>query len=329
VAEPGKLVISLDTEIAWGRISDPRRSEFYGLFRGAREAIDRQLDLFDLYKIPVTWALVGRLIEDANDPTSYINDELADYFQGITTDDIYADKLANSGENSFLHYHDLVQEIKSRETAHELGTHTYNHCFFREITDKALIQRDFQAMRSISEKHEFTATSLVFPKNQVDHLEIVAANAINIYRAEDIYWYDKFSRTGLLRKILRQIDLVAPIAASCVQPYTDQFGVHGLPGSIVFRREHRGVKRFIPFEFLALKSIRALNRSARTGGYVHLWWHPFNFAYKPNKHLKQLGKVLDHASRLRDKGELEVLTLGDVAKRLSVQIEYLPGAEVF
>ena len=313
----GKLVISLDTEIAWGRVSDPDRVDFYPLFRDTRSVIERMLDLFDRYDIPVTWALVGRLIEDADNPTRYLTDSLADYFPGVDTDSVYNDANLNNQSNSLVHFKEVVELIRGRSACHELGSHTYNHCFFQETTEKPLIERDFLAMQSIAAMHGINVRSLVFPKNQVNHLDVVAANGVAIYRSEDVHWYDHFGRAGpfrkALRKVLRQIDLLTPIAASGVEVGLDEHGVYSLPGSIVFRREHRGVKRHIPIGLLTGKSIRALNHSIKTGRYVHLWWHPFNFAYKQDAHFEALEKVLRHAANLRGEGVLEVLTMGDVA----------------
>jgi hypothetical protein len=322
LAECGKLVISLDTEIAWGRISDPKRTEFYGLFEDARSIIERMLDMFEQYEIPVTWALVGRLIENSENPTRYLSDNLSDYFPGIDSESVYNNADLNSDSNSFVHFAEVVALIRNYSTPHELGSHSYNHCFFDEVTDKNLIERDFLAMQSVTMQYGFNASSLVFPKNQVNHLEVVASNGIQIYRSEDVYWYDKYSRSGWLRKLLRQLDLLTPIAASNVQLETDQYGVCSLPGSIVFRREHRGLKRLLPFGLLSSKSIRALNNCVKTGNYVHLWWHPFNFAYKPEQHFKHLEKVLVHASGLREKGKLEVLTMG------AAETKYRPAIEV-
>ncbi|HHH53354.1 MAG TPA: hypothetical protein ENK91_06825, partial [Bacteroidetes bacterium] len=59
----GKLVISLDAEIAWGRIDLANREIFYPLFENTQRVMKRLLDLFDKYDVPVTWAIVGRLVE--------------------------------------------------------------------------------------------------------------------------------------------------------------------------------------------------------------------------------------------------------------------------
>lgn len=59
---------------------------------------------------------------------------------------------------------------------------------------------------------------------------------------------------------------------------------------------------------------RGLDRLADTDdGVVHLWLHPHNAVDRHGR--ERMREVLAHVARLRDRGEIEVETMGEVAAR--------------
>ena len=307
----GRLTISLDTEIAWGRIAADDLLDFREQFARTREVVDRLLDLFDAYETPVTWALVGRLIEPDELRTSSGRPRLADYFDGKVDESCYEDPSLTADGESFLRFPELVETIRRRTVRHELGSHSYNHCFFEEIDDAELVRRDFEAMEAVASAQGFAARSFVFPKNQVAHLDELTAQGIRVYRGPDEHWYSAAPR--IVQKLVRQLDNVLPNASSTVRPRVRSDGLVNVPGSMVFRREHRGVRRHLPVSLLAMKAARGLRRAARKGEVLHLWFHPFNFGYRTDEHFSALERVLAEANELRSRQLLEVLTMGDYA----------------
>ena len=59
---PGAFVLSLDFELHWG-VRDHQAAEgpYRAALLGAREAVERTLDLFAAYDVAATWATVGFL----------------------------------------------------------------------------------------------------------------------------------------------------------------------------------------------------------------------------------------------------------------------------
>jgi hypothetical protein len=47
----------------------------------------------------------------------------------------------------------------------------------------------------------------------------------------------------------------------------------------------------------------------------HLWFHPTNLADEPERMFAGLRQILVEVSRLRRSGQLEVLTMGQLAER--------------
>jgi hypothetical protein len=112
--EKGILCISIDTELLWGR-KDLDYSKFIDKTRKERKVIKKLLDLFKKYKIPVTWAIVGKLYE---------------------------------GKNPLWSGKDIVSWIK-KDKIHELASHSYSHEDFTKI-DKAKAKKEFSKPKAKS-----------------------------------------------------------------------------------------------------------------------------------------------------------------------------------
>ena len=98
----GIFCISLDTELLWGR-KDLDWKPFVDQASRTREVIKRLLELFAKYKIPATWAIVGKLFED--------------------------------GPKDGWHGKDIVEMIK-KPRLQKIGSHSYSHEVFDQIDVK-------------------------------------------------------------------------------------------------------------------------------------------------------------------------------------------------
>lgn len=98
----GVFCISLDTELLWGR-KDLDWNRYLDQALGTREVIKKLLMLFNKYKIPATWAVVGKLYEN--------------------------------GPEDGWHGKDIVKMIK-KTPLQEIGSHSYSHEIFDRIDYK-------------------------------------------------------------------------------------------------------------------------------------------------------------------------------------------------
>lgn len=311
----GILVISLDTEFAWGKISRDDRSEYYLLFERTYQIIERLLSLFNKYGISVTWAVVGRLVEDEQDPTNYFHRDINRYFSNITNKSIYKDYRLNQEYNSFVSRKNLIKLIKDYNESHEIASHTYNHFYADKTTSQELIDEDFLAMKEVGAKQSVTFKSIVFPRNVVGSLDCAHAYGYKCYRGGDVNWYTQLPLPQKLLGLLRFFDHLLPLSYSVVNPVVDNSSLINIPGTNLFRVYHRGLKRFWPIKMLEVKSKMTLTKAYKTKAIMHLRFHPFNFAYKEDAHFSALESVLTKASVLRDRGLLDISTMNEVANK--------------
>ena len=59
-----------------------------------------------------------------------------------------------------------------------------------------------------------------------------------------------------------------------------------------------------------------LRQAARHRSLFHLWFHPYNVTADPERAFAALDRICAAAARLRDAGDLDILTMGDLAARL-------------
>ena len=82
---------------------------------------------------------------------------------------------------------------------------------------------------------------------------------------------------------------------------------------MVFRREHRGIRRHIPISIMSSKAKKGMDAAVKQNGVIHLWWHPFNFVYKREQHINALKDVLQYANELRELGKLDIVPMSMLA----------------
>ena len=165
-------------------------------------------------------------------------------------------------------------------------------------------------MQDILLRHQITPKSFVFPKNQIEYLDYLSTSSIEIYRAPDHYWYSKFP--GVLKKIMRQFDYILPICPKVFDIERDNHGLYYTRGSLLFKKNHFGLKKHIPMRTYQIKAKKGIDRAIREKRTFHLWFHPFNFAYDEESHFNSLENVLIYAREAESQGKLRICTMKDL-----------------
>lgn len=291
--DDGALVVSLDTELAWG---------FHGFDRpphmstdGVREraGISALIDLFDQYDAPVTWALVGHLFlescdgEHADMPTPIYPDIDGDWYVSDPGAEMEAEPLRYAP--------DVVDAIVDANVNHELATHTFSHVLCgRDGCSKEVVREELRRCRELIESVDDRLSTLVFPRNEVGHLETVADAGITVFRGQSredaLRQAPRFGRhRAYLRYLLRR-------PATVVDPRRTDAGLWNLPGS-----------QYLPYDTFpdfhdrfpthprVVRARNSLQRAKNEQSIFHLWAHPHNF---DDRMLRDLEKILASADEL-------------------------------
>ncbi len=238
----GHFVISLDFELFWGMFDKVTINEYGDRILGERTAIPRMLNLFTQYGIHATWATVGMLMTQSKEellsslppqelqPT-YGNPQVSAYHH-IKNTHIGASEV----DDKYHFGNTLVLKIVGTPNQ-EIGNHTFSHyyCIDGHANNQEIFAVDIDAFNTIAKKYNVHATSIVFPRNQMNMkaLTTCAQKGITAYRGNEnhfLYRPRKESEQSLFIRGLRLLDHYVNISGYHTYPIPKN--ENGLPVNI-------------------------------------------------------------------------------------------------
>ena len=317
MSREGALTISIDVELAWGRCDVPFTPGAYGSLMKERDIIRRILNLFAAYQIRATWAVVGHLLLTE-----------CQWADGCVHPEITRPLLTGEGRDWFFQHpspqhqgdplwygRDIIELIRSASPLQEIGSHSFCHMAYdHRRTPRAAVHADIAAAQELHRAHRLPFDSFVFPRNVVGCKDLLASAGVKCYRGKTRHWYDAIPWRPI-RRLLHLASYVAPTQPPTVTPRVDQEGLVNVPDSMLLMGR-AGLRRLVSSGSLIRKGIGGLNRAAQRGEVFHLWFHPSNFSSQTDEQFRVLEVLLRHASELRVRGRLDILTMGDHARQL-------------
>jgi peptidoglycan/xylan/chitin deacetylase (PgdA/CDA1 family) len=299
--EKGVFILSLDTELAWGTFDKGNIDTHESAYHSTRSVVAKLCELFDQYEISATWAVVAHLLDDCDGShpdllTGTERDERLPCLAGVDRELWYAP--------------DLVKTIQSCDTEQDIGLHGYSHLIFGEHS-REVAEQELDATVETAQKYGLSPSSFVFPRNSVAHLSALAERGFSAYRGVDARWYERRSLPPDARKPLRFLDEGLGITPPAVTPW-EESGLVCIPGSNPFRPLHGGWK-WTPDGAQVRRAKKGLQSVADSDGIYHLWFHPFNLGRDSDQLLDILERILGYATKLRSDGQIDVLSMRDVA----------------
>jgi hypothetical protein len=305
----GYFLFSLDTELAWGMF-DHFRTGFLSEDGGReRRSIARLLDILDEFNIKATWAVVGHLLYEKCEECSYcpILEWRGKY---PVFESIY------QNNHPLWYGADIIDDILSRKTAHEIALHGYTHKTLDTMTgDEVLIE--INESLPLFVRRGIIPCTIVFPRNRIAHLELFDRCGFVCYRGEEL-----FPKTHSLpfvgmafRRYHRYIAaLSVPIVYDCE---VDPSGLVNLPSSRWFFGFNRNIERILDGLNLHLvrihKMVEGIAKAASERKIIHIWAHPCEF--QTNKDFDKLRFLFEGVSSQVSKGSLESVGMAELAKR--------------
>lgn len=314
----GVFTLSLDFELVWGsRDLEPNTAMLERQCRVTREQVfSPLLTMLDDLGIRATWATVGHLFMARSRPDVYA-DQIAPTHTWLSQP--WFSKIPRGDEHTSPAWfgRSLVQRLIA--AGQEVGSHSFSHPIFgdpgcsRETADADLA-------RVVAEAQELglKLKSFVFPRNVPGHVDLLRKHGFTCWRPPEPAWYRRAGLPHAAGRALHLAEVVAAAVPPTVLPSRDEHGLWCVPGSAVFLPAD-GIRRVVPISRRVQRSQAGTQRAARRREIFHLYIHPINFASAPGPMLAGFREVLEHAARLRDRGELDILSMGDIAERCEAQ----------
>lgn len=323
---PGAFVVSLDFELHWGVHDHTDRADFADRVLGARAAVPRLIERFDEHGVRATFATVGFLFADNSvELRHFLPAVLPHYRDGRLSP--YPKLPAPGSEEDEYDSPDryaasLVESIAAARE-HELGSHSFSHCYALEpgMSHEAL-GADLAAAQAIARHRDRSMRSLVFPRNQYDDAaeRIACHHGFDIVRTNPIGWMYRLNCAEQLTtrvRLGRFMDDVLPLSGSNCAPWPTRPSDSALPTEVAASRFLRPWARWsAPLAGLRHRRIASsMTLAARRGLVYHLWWHPHNFGKDMERNFDMLERILKHFTRLKDRHGMESHTMASLVER--------------
>lgn len=299
------FIISLDTELIWGCLTH-QLSKIVDLMKAdkkkVRGCIDILLSLFEKYNIPATWAVVGHLFLDRCEREDGVSHKNMPRFR----EECYPFDPCTSIQKDPLYYgKDVIEMILSKSIGHEVAYHSFSHVIFSNCS-REVAEAEIKEGIRLAKEFGITLKSFVFPKNKMGYIDLLKKYRFKIYRGENLGKYD-LNQNFLTREFNGGIDKI--IAPPAEPKWMD--GIREIPSSMFFYDPQ------IKFSVLPRAKL-GLCQAIRSRKVFHIFLHPHNLLmYSSLK--DDLDKFLGIVVEKRDKGKLQVMTMGEFASELNAK----------
>jgi Polysaccharide deacetylase len=286
----GQLIISIDLELAWG-VWDHLTPSSLGLAADHERPICASLvELLDRHQIPVTWAIVAALLDEKS-------------------------AAAQPGDKRCWYAPDVIEQIVNAKSRHEIGSHGGRHRYF-DCMASAQAREDLEFAREQHRAHALPFDAFVFPRNSIGHLDILRNTGLRTFRGPDRGWFMAAGAAGRMAgRTANFVDKMLPIPPTPVAACQNGKGLVDIPGSMLLLARN-GARRFVFPVVTRAKLGMGLVRSRDRKRIFHLWFHPSNFYYRRDEQFATLAWFLEQAADQASRGDLEILTMGECARRL-------------
>lgn len=301
------FIISVDVELAWGFIENKQNSSF--LIKddmAGRGIIQYLLNIFEKYNMAATWAVVGHLFLDHCDACMHAcEDSIPHKDMPRYKYNWYSRELGTNIRKDPLYYGtDIIENIISSPIEHEIAYHSFSHCNFSECS-REVAKAEIKQGLKLAKKFGIKLQSFVFPYDKKGHLNVLRNYGFKIYRSKGSRFWDVDQRRTS-QKISGTLDQMVP-PPPVLPRWTE--GLWEIPTSMVFSGQT------ILTNILALRAKLGINRTIRSNKVFHISLHPWNLL---NSSIAQeFEKILPFVCEKRDKGNLQLATMGELASYLN------------
>jgi hypothetical protein len=156
--------------------------------------------------------------------------------------------------------------------------------------------------------------SFIFPRQDINHLELLPVYGISSYRGCAPILSSRLRRK-IPRAVIRALEELGHAVPPVVWPVEALPGLWNIPASLALYPISRSRTAMVPIRTRIERVERGIRAAVRSRGIFHYWFHPETLAEAPAG-LSMLDAILEKLIRARDTGDVEVLTMAQIAARM-------------
>jgi hypothetical protein len=304
------VTLSMEIELGWGVHDIGETAHLSPDGAAEREYLRRLLDRCDELDVPITFNVVGHLLEE----------DCSGTHDGPHEEGWFANDPGTDADRDPLFYApDLAPEIAIRSTDHELCPHTYSHVCCGEARPETVAWELETAQRRLEDLTGQRPRSLVPPRHSRPPTTVLRERDIDVMRMSVDTSGD--GRLARLRELVigPHPDFEPAVSSGVLETYCTSYPsltAATLPAGqrappVPFRSMPVSIRQRLQRQYLS----RTLDRTVEAGGHCHLWCHCYDLSNQYQWPIVS-AFLADLAAR-RDRGELEIRTmagLGDTIR---------------
>jgi hypothetical protein len=306
----GVVVLSLDTEQIWGYLDQMNEMQFRNRYPDALEAHDRLLACLTSAGVSATWFTVGGMALHGSHGAQ-------DRRMAALPKDWTERIRAGAEETTPLWYRpSFVERLRQALPFQEVGLHGgLTHLIWTDgRSTKDAIKEELAEGLEALEHARVHPTSFSFPREQEAHHRLLPAHGIRCYRGRNVTRAFQMG-PSLAGKMARLLDEMCRATPPPVWPEETLPGLWNIPSSLFLYPIGGCRTSVVGLNSRVERFKRGVEAAARLRGIFHFCLHPENLT--ESKHgFSMFEEMLDRLTRARLRGDIEILTMGEVVARM-------------
>src|SRR5271166_6010674 len=305
----GVAILSFDIEQMWGyfdRLNEPR---FQLRYPGAVEAHEKLLSCLCSARISATWFVVGGMTL-ANSQGSQDR-----RMAGLPSDWTAAIPGTRATTAPLWYRHSFIQRLRDARPHQEIGLHGgLTHFIWTDARATAdVVKWELAEGIKALQQSSVQPLSFSFGREQEAYHRLLPAHGIRCFRGRTPVLACELGRT-VPGALLRALDEFRSAAPPPVWPRQILPRLWNIPSSLFLYPIGKSRTRVLPLRSRIHRFTRGLEVAARHRGVSHFCLHPENLA-ESDQGFPVFEEMLERLDRARCNGDIEVLTVGEVASR--------------
>jgi hypothetical protein len=309
------VVISLDLELSWGGFDLSFDDDLLKMARWTHDiGVPNLLSHLTRNGISASWAVVGAMMRSSLPDISELPEVHYPHFSKPWFSCVPKEGDESTHPEWFGPY--LVEMIKSAKPRQEIGFHSFSHVPFGwpgMTRERAIAEYHYCAQ--IARELGIPTTCFVFPRNSVAYLSELRDAGFTCFRDVDElpvrFASPKLTSIGMIFADF------AGLSPSVIEPSLKE-GIVSIPGSLLIRFA-AGWRKYIPDSSRLRRLRKGLERVRRSGGVLHVWFHPENLYAEWPRLENVVARFLEELGILVRDGDIRSLTMGQLASEFQTK----------
>jgi hypothetical protein len=325
VFERGAVILSFDIEQMWGYFDRLNERQFRRRYPNALDAHEKLLALLCASRVSATWFIVGGM-------TLHESEGARDFrVAGLPID--WTVKIPSGCETTapLWYRRSFVERLREAQPFQETGLHGgLTHLIWTDPrSTRGVVKRELAEGVKALEQALVRPLSFSFGREQEAYHELLPEYGILSYRGRTPVLACEMGPT-LPGALLRAFDELIRATPPPVWPHETHPGLWNIPSSLFLYPIGPSRTTVLALRSRLQRFSRGLEAAVRHRGIFHFCLHPENLAESPDGFFL-FEDILERLTQARDRGGIEILTMGQVAARMESTRErprpvYLLGA---